>query len=126
MYHGAIKDFGDMHGAAMEHRHPYAQIGQVFATVLGVFSKQYPRERVVRPAEGVYYDPPDAAIPRALAATIVSAGPLQTPVQTVEIATGLDVVLGHIGPYDGLPAAWDWRYLIGLAAQDIDDPPRLR
>ena len=75
---------------------------------------------------GVFYDPTDAAIPRALAGKIVSAGPLRTQVQTAEIATGLDVVLGYIGPYDGLPAAWDWRYLIGLAAQDIEDTPRLR
>jgi DNA gyrase inhibitor GyrI len=109
MYHGAMKDFSDLQRTAMEHRHPYAQIGQVFATVLKVFSKQYLREHVIGPAVGFYYDPPDAVIPRALAGKIVRAGPLQTPVQTpvqtAEIATGLDVVLGHIGPYYGLLVA---------------------
>lgn len=120
MYQVQIKEFGEMTVAALEHRGPYPQIGAVFAAVADVFSKQDLWGRVIGPAVGFYYDPPNAPIPRAHAGMIVAAGPLPAPLETVMIAAGRYAVLRHIGPYEGLPAAWDWLYRVGLAGLELD------
>lgn len=116
-----IKEFGEMTVAALEHRGPYPQIGSVFAAVAEEFSKHGLWARVIGPAVGFYYDPPDAPQPRAHAGMIVLAGPLPAPLETVIIAAGRYAVLRHIGPYEGLPAAWDWLYSVGLAGLVVDD-----
>ncbi len=115
-----IKEFGEMTVAALEHHGPYPQLGSVFAAVAEVFSKHGIWARVIGPAVGVYYDPPDAPCPRAHAGMIVTAGPLPAPLETVIIAAGRYAVLRHIGPYEGLPAAWDWLYRVGLAGLELD------
>ena len=121
MYHVEIKKFDEMQVAALAHRGPYPQIGSVFSAVADVFSKQELWGRVTGPAVGFYYDAPDASMPRAYAGMIVSAGP--APLETVMIAAGRYAVLRHIGPYDGLPAAWDWLYRIGLAGLVVEGAP---
>ncbi len=121
MHHVEIRDFDEMQAAVMEHRGPYSQIGSVFAGVAEVFSKHRLWERATGLAVGFYYDPPDAPTPRAHAGMIVSAGPLPAPLEIKMIAAGRYAVLRHIGPYDGLPAAWDFLYRIGLVGLDIDD-----
>lgn len=121
MYPVEIKKFDEMQVAVLEHRGPYSQIGSVFSAVADIFSQHGIWGRVIGPAVGFYYDPPDAPLPRAHAGMIVSAGTVPEPLEKVMIAAGRYAVLRHIGPYDGLPAAWDWLYQIGLAGQDLDD-----
>lgn len=108
-----IKKFGPMRVAALEHRGPYPQISAVFQKVAAVFSDENLWPMVTGAAVGMYYDSPrdtPADQLRAHAGLIVGPGDLPAPLQEVILPAGRYAVLRHIGPYTGLPAAWDYLY----------------
>ncbi len=124
-----ITAFPALRVAALAHLGPYPQISAVFQQVAAVFSRENLWGMVIGPAVGIYYDSPDKTPPdqlRAHAGLIVGPGGLPAPLQEVILTAGRYAVLRHIGPYTGLPAAWDYLYGTWLPSSGeklADAPP---
>ncbi len=129
MYDIDIKTLPDMRVAALEHIGPYPQIAATFNRMAEIFSAAKLWGAVTGPSIGLYYDAPaskPAAELRAHAGMIVAHDAHLPPsLLDLHVAGGRYGVLRLVGPYTGLPAAWDYLYGTWLPAsgQELADAP---
>jgi len=108
------------------HRGAYNRIGGAFERLAAAVT-----ERGLWPEAiefmGVYFDDP-GAVPepelRSLAGIAVRKG-LAAPAgfEEARLAGGQYAVLHHVGPYDGLPAAWAWLHAEWLPQSGVKGRP---
>ena len=98
--------------AAMPHKGAYAEIGRAFekgGAVLAARKLMGACGGMV----GVYYDDPSAVAAadlRSHAGFEIGSGPIELPLEQVNLPAGRHAVLRFKGPYSGLPAAYEQLY----------------
>jgi AraC family transcriptional regulator len=114
MYDVQIQVFPEIRVAGLAHKGPYTQISETFQAVAMIITTHQLWAETQDQGVGFYYDSPDTTPPeqlRAHAGFIVSGDvALPAPLEALIISAGRYAVLRHVGPYDGLPAAWGWLY----------------
>lgn len=104
------------------HRGPYSEIGGSFGRLAAALDQRGLWSEAVE-FLGAYFDDP-GAVPaaelRSMAAIAVRKGlALPDGFEEARLAGGQYAVLRHVGPYDGLPAAWAWLYQTWLPASGM-------
>jgi AraC family transcriptional regulator len=113
MHPVTIETAAALHVAAIPHHGAYPDIGATFTTLFERLLAAGLAQRFSGPTVAVYYDDPsDTPVTelRAHAGIVVTPGALPEGFDTVDIPGGRQAVLILKGPYDGIPAAWDWLY----------------
>lgn len=105
------------HLAAVAHTGPYPEINRAFEKLFGTLAA---RQMLGGTGYmiGVFYDDPQSTPPAALRshAGVELQGPVEPPLEVVTLPPGRHAVLRHVGPYAGLPAAYDQLFGIWLPA----------
>ncbi len=113
--------------AAMPHKGAYAEIGRAFEKGGAVLAAR----KLIGACSGmvgVYYDDPSAvavADLRSHAGFEIASGPIDPPLEQVNLPAGRHAVLRFKGPYSGLPAAYEQLYrnwLPGSGETPADSP----
>ena len=108
-----VREFPDRRVVAMPHRGPYYMIGQVFGAMA-----QWQRETGIAagPHVGIFYDDPNV-VPadqlRSHAGLLIADDVtiVDPRVEVVTLRSGLYAIATYVGPYDGLPQAWNELYV---------------
>jgi AraC family transcriptional regulator len=105
-----ITNMPEMRVAAVRHVGPYSQIGQAFASLGGIVGKTALVREPGAVMIAVFHDDPRAVPPERLrsdAGLVVSDRATLPPgLQESRVPGGRYARLLHVGPYEGLPAAW--------------------
>lgn len=113
MYKVEIRSEPERRVVGLGHSGAYDQIGGVFRQFSAMLSAQGLWPRVIA-FLGVYLDDPsDVPVEdlHSMAAAQVSEDlPLPEGMRQMRLAGGRHVVLTLVGPYQGLPAAYEWLY----------------
>ena len=105
------------HLAAVPHLGPYPEINRAFERLYATLSA---RQLLFKAGQmvAVYYDDTQSTPAAELRghAGVELEGPVEPPLETVVLPAGRHAVLRHVGPYAGLPAAYDQLFGIWLPA----------
>jgi AraC family transcriptional regulator len=105
------------HLAAVAHTGPYPEINRAFERLYAMLSA---RQLLFKTGQmvAVYYDDTQSTPAAELCshAGVELEGPVEPPLETVVLPAGRHAVLRHVGPYAGLPAAYDQLFGIWLPA----------
>ncbi|MEM9798481.1 MAG: AraC family transcriptional regulator [Pseudomonadota bacterium] len=119
MYPVEIRDETETTVAALFHQGPYLEIGPTFDRMDAMLRE---REVPTGPSIGIYYDNPQETPLdqlRAHAGRTIVDSDVPEEMDRVVIPAGRHAILTHVGPFDGLPAAWHYMFEVALPERGL-------
>jgi AraC family transcriptional regulator len=123
MYPVEIRTEPTIRLAALAHSGPYFGISRAFQKLSGMMGARGLFARAGRMI-AVFYDDPNSVDAKDLrshaAFEILGEGPVDAPLENLNLSAGRQAVLTYRGPYAGLPAAYDQLFGVWLPASGED------
>jgi AraC family transcriptional regulator len=129
MYNVNIKNIADLEVVSIEHKGAYNKINKTFDKLFGWLGQRGLVDAKTRVLSIGYDDPatvPENELRSRACATLSKTCSIEAPIEKVTIDGGRYAVLRYKGPYDALPAIYQWLFGTWLLESGMrlrDTPP---